>query len=154
MMLVVFHVGEERYALEARQVVEVLPLLEMKRIPNAPNAVAGVFNYRGRATPAIDLSAMLLGREAGKLLSTRIIVIQYPEKEGKLRPLGLVVERVAEVIRRDREDFIKGSKFADAPCAGPLSEDGHGVLLPLGGKNLLNDRLRDILFCDTLEAIP
>jgi len=154
MMFLLFHLGKDRYVLEARHVIEVLPLLELKRIPEAPRGVAGIFNYRGRAVPAIDLSELTLGRKAGELLSTRIIIINYPDESGKFHPLGLIAERATEIIRRETADFIEpGLKFGDAPYLGPVLTDGQGVIQWVHEQRLLTDNVRDILFCETLDVI-
>src|SRR5438445_146788 len=78
MLFLLFKLGKERYALSASRVVEVLPLVDLKQLPQAPNGVAGVFNYRGRPVPALDLCALTLGHSSSELLSTRIIIVNYP----------------------------------------------------------------------------
>lgn len=154
MMFLMFNLGKDRYALEARSVIEVLPLLDLKRIPDAPRGVAGIFNYRGRPVPAIDLSELTLGETAGERLSTRIIIINYPDETGKLHPLGLIAERATEIIRRDTTEFLDpGLKFGDAPYLGPLSTDSRGVIQRVHEQLLLSDKVRDILFCETLDVI-
>ena len=75
MLFLLFQLGRERYALEAGQVAAVLPLLSIKEIPQAPPAVAGLCNYRGRPVPVIDLSELTLGRPAQSRLSTRIVLV-------------------------------------------------------------------------------
>jgi len=40
-----FQIGADCYVLEAAQVVQILPLVEVKRIPGAPAGIAGAFNY-------------------------------------------------------------------------------------------------------------
>src|SRR2546421_10050690 len=75
MLFLLFQLGTDRYALEASRVVEVVPLLELKRLPQAPEGVAGIFNYRGQPVPAVDLCALTLGQPARKRLSTRIIIV-------------------------------------------------------------------------------
>ena len=154
MMFLLFHLGKDRYVLEARHVVEVLPMLELKQIPEAPCGVAGIFNYRGRPVPAIDLSELTLHQPAGKRLSTRIIIINYPDESGKLHPLGLIAERATEIIRRESADFAQpGLKFGDAPYLGPVLTDGQGVIQWVHEQRLLADNVRDILFCETLDVI-
>ena len=103
MLFLLFQLGHDRYALEASRVLEVLPLLELKRLPGAPMGVAGIFNYRGRPVPAVDLSELTLGQPASERLSTRIVVINYPDETGKFQPLGLIAEHATEIIRRDRK---------------------------------------------------
>ena len=41
MLFLLFRLGHDRYALEARRVVEVVPLLALKKIPQAPRGVVG-----------------------------------------------------------------------------------------------------------------
>lgn len=154
MMFLLFHLGKDRYVLEARHVIEVLPLLELKQIPEAPRGVAGIFSYRGRPVPAVDLSQLTFDRPAGKCLSTRIIVINYPDESGKFHPLGLIAERATEIIQRNADDFSQpGLKFGDTPYLGPVLTDSDGVIQWVHDQRLLTDRVRDILFCETAEVV-
>src|SRR5262245_1715017 len=106
MLFLVFHIGNDRYALEARRVVEVVPLLGLKKVPQAPAAFAGIFNYRGRPVPAIDLCQLTLGQPALERLSTRIVVVHYTDSAGEQRLLGLVAERTTDTLRLDPRDFV------------------------------------------------
>lgn len=105
MLFVLFQLGQNRYALDARQVAEVLPLVVVTQIPQAPAAVAGVFNYRGAPVPAIDLSQLTLGRPVRRRLNTRIVLVHYPDVGGAMRLLGLIAERATETLRREPADF-------------------------------------------------
>src|SRR5690606_32186615 len=66
MLFLLFELDGDRYALPARDVVEVLPLVALKQIPDAPPGVAGVMDYRGHAVPVLDLSALVAGRPAAR----------------------------------------------------------------------------------------
>ena len=66
MLFLQFQIGSDRYALEASRVVEVIPLLGLKKIPHAPRGVAGMFNYRGEVVPALDLTALTSGQPAAE----------------------------------------------------------------------------------------
>ena len=155
MMFLLFHLGKDRYVLEARHVIEVLPLLELKKIPEAPRGVAGMFSYRGRPVPAIDLNELTLGQPAAQCLSTRIIIINYPDESGKLHPLGLIAERATEIIRREASEFTQpGLKFGDTPYLGPVLMDGSGVIQWVHDQRLLSDKVRDVLVCETAEVVP
>jgi len=61
MLFLVFQLGPDRYAIEAAQVVEVLPLVNSKHIPRAPLGVAGVFDYHGTPVPLIDFTELAQG---------------------------------------------------------------------------------------------
>jgi chemotaxis-related protein WspB len=152
MLFLLFQLGQDRYALQAGRVIEVLPLVELRKIPDAPRGVAGIFNYRGRPVPAVDLSELTLGQPADPRLSTRIIVINYPDEQGTLHPLGLIAERATEIIERDQRLFLDpGHKLGGAPYLGPVLMDGRGAIQWIHEQRLLPERARDLLFCETLE---
>ena len=113
MLFLQFQLGKDRYALDSSQVVEVLPLLGIKQIPQAPAGVAGAFNYRGKPVPVIDLSELALGRPARLHMSTRIIIVRYPDGNGTQHLLGLIAEKATETVRRDPADFADSGVVND-----------------------------------------
>ena len=70
MLYLLFQIGKDRYAIEARHAVEVLPFVDLEKIPQAlsapsapsqrPRGVAGIFNYRGQPVVAVDLCELTL----------------------------------------------------------------------------------------------
>src|ERR1700744_6229027 len=56
MLFLVFSLGDDRYAIDATLVVEVLPLVNWKSVPGAPRGVAGIIDYRGKPAPLLGLS--------------------------------------------------------------------------------------------------
>jgi chemotaxis signal transduction protein len=77
-----FRLAADRYALEVSRIAEVLPLVDIKPLPRSPEGIAGAFDYRGTPVPVIDLSELTLGQTARALLSTRIILVHYPDGRG------------------------------------------------------------------------
>lgn len=147
MLFILFELGTDRYALDAGQVAEVLPLTRIKQVPQAPAGVAGVLNYRGAPVPVIDLSEMMLGRPAQRRLSTRIILARYPEAGGDTRLLGLIAEKATESMRREAADFVaSGVTNEEAAYLGPVASDGHGLVQWIEVKNLLSAPVREVLF--------
>src|SRR5450759_1803068 len=111
MLFLQFQLGKDRYALDSSQVVEVLPLLSIKQIPQAPVGVAGAFNYRGKPVPVIDVSEQALGRGARLHMSTCIIIVHYPDGNGTLHLLGLIAEKATEAVRLDPTDFTDSVSY-------------------------------------------
>ncbi|NMG76938.1 chemotaxis protein CheW [Aromatoleum diolicum] len=147
MLFLLFQLGNDRYALDTGQVTEVLPLVRLKQIPQAPPAVAGVFDFRGEPVPVVDLSQMALGRPAHCRLSTRIILAHYPDTNGEQRLLGLIAERVTETIRRDPSDFVTTGVDLDAASyLGPVASDARGLIQRVEVDQLLTSAVRDLLF--------
>lgn len=146
MLFVLFQLGRERYALEAARVVEVVPLLALKRFPQSPPGVAGMFIYRGRPSPALDLCELTLGRPANEHLSTRIIIVNYSDAPDQQQLVGLIAERVTQTIRRDRKDFVEaGVALSTAPYLGPVLTDDQGVIQLISTEKLLQENLRDLV---------
>jgi chemotaxis-related protein WspB len=149
MLFVLFQLGKDRYALEASHVVEVVPLLEMKRLPQAPAGVAGIFNYRGRPVPAVDLSTLTLGEPAAERFSTRIIIVNYADGAGKTHLLGLIAERATEMLRKDVKDFVDtGVRLGHAPYLGPILMDDQSPIQWIYEQRLLSEPVRKVLFAE------
>lgn len=107
MLILSFKVGIEHYGAEATQIIEVVPLISLKKIPLADSAIKGLFNYRGLPTPVIDLCQLFEKRDCASSLSTRIILIQ--SKAHNLRPIGLIAEKITEVTKCPEENINHSS---------------------------------------------
>ena len=149
MLYLLFQIGGDRYAIEARQSVEVLPYLALKTIPQSPRGVAGIFNYRGRPFPAVDLSELTLGQPARERLSTRIIVIQYADVTGQTHLLGLIAEQATGMMHREEREFVDARvRSRTAPYLGPVIMDDKGVIQLLRAQHLLAENVRELLFAE------
>ncbi|MBI3900009.1 MAG: purine-binding chemotaxis protein CheW [Gammaproteobacteria bacterium] len=147
MLFLLFQLGNDRYALDVASVAEVLPLVDLKQIPQAPLGVAGVFNYRGAPVPAIDLSQLTLGHAAPRRLSTRLILVRYPDDAGAERLLGLIAERTTQTVRRQPSEFVDTGVSQDgASYLGPVATDAHGLIQWIEVRKLLPASVRDVLF--------
>ena len=138
MLFVLFQLGKNRYALEARRVVEVVPLLALKPLPHAPRGTAGILVYRGQAVPAIDLCLLTMGRAALEHLSTRILLVQHNKTAGASQLIGLIAERVTGTLRRDEKDFMDAGMDPASPFLGPVLMDDQGVIQLLDTQKLLD----------------
>jgi chemotaxis-related protein WspB len=145
MLFLKFRIGGEEYALDAPQIVEILPLLEVTRVPKAPAGIAGLINYRGTPVPVVDLSELTLGRPAQPHISTRLILVRYGE-----HLLGLIAERATEMMRRDAGSFIDSGIASDAaPYLGPFTQDGGRLVRWIKAQNLLPPAISSVLFRQT-----
>jgi chemotaxis-related protein WspB len=103
MQLLSFSVAGQPFAIESRRVIEVLPLVPARPLPRAPDYLAGIFTYRGRLVPLVDLARRLGVAAPPPKLSTRVIVVEFePDGSGPgLIRLGLVAENVVAVRSAD-----------------------------------------------------
>lgn len=151
--MLLFDLGGDRYALDVRQVVEVLPLVRIKQIPRPPRGVAGVVNYRGAPVPVIDLTALMVGRPSRAAMSTRLIMAQYPAGEGPMRVIGLIAEHVTETMRRSDQDFVApGISGGETPYLGRIATDARGIVQLVEVSRLLPSSVRDLLFQQVAEG--
>ena len=144
MLFLLFQLGKDRYALDASRVVEVAPLLAMKRLPQAPKGVAGIFNYRGRPVPAVDLCEMATGAPASERLSTRIIIVTNSDSRGVSQLLGLVAEHATEVLRKDPSEFVDPGT-PHSSYLGPVLMDPKGPIQWVHEQTLLSEPVRSRL---------
>ena len=150
-LFLVFQIGKERYALEAKCVVEVIPLLTLKQVPQGPPGLAGLVNYRGQPIPALDLSLMVLGRPAAETFSTRIIIVRCTGPNAEPRLLGLIAEQATGILRKHPDEFVKtGLEPLEKPFLGPVLMDPGGPIQWVREEQLLCKNVRQLAF----ELVP
>jgi chemotaxis-related protein WspB len=158
MLFLIFELGRDRYALDVRQIAEVLPLVAVKVVPRAPPAMNGLFNYRGQVVPVVDLSQLTLGRPSARRLSTRIVLVHYPDKDGRPHLLGLIAERATQTARHEPSAFAaSGIRNDGASYLGPVVTDARGLLQWIDVRTLLPPSFRDLLFTQPMDdrwALP
>ena len=141
--MLLFYVGDERYAISAKSVVEVVPMVALKKVYHAPEYVAGLFNYRGQIVPVIDLCHLIQNQTCSLHLSTRIIMINYLICDGinnVYRLLGLMAERVTETMNKPETELIPPTITVDASAyLGGIINDEKGMIQYLRIENLLPD---------------
>ncbi|MBD2838112.1 purine-binding chemotaxis protein CheW [Pseudomonas sp. JM0905a] len=147
-----FRMGGDRYALDVHEVVEVLPLRQLKQVPEAPEWVAGVFSHRGALVPVLDLGILAFGQPAQARTSTRLVLVNYP-LEGQSRWLGLILEQATDTLRCHPEEFRDyGLEQGGARYLGPVYQAADGLVQRIRVADLLPDEVRALLFPATEGA--
>jgi len=149
MLFLLFQLGQDRYALDARDLMEILPLVQVKHLPHAPAGIAGMLDYHGDVLPVIDLSALALGRAAVQRISTRILVVAMVGG----RRFALIAERANETLQREAGDFTTTDVTMDAaPYLGPVTRDARGIVQWITPQKLFSTAVFDALFHEVKEA--
>jgi chemotaxis-related protein WspB len=147
MLFLLFQLGQDRYALEANLVVEVLPLVALKALPGAPRGVAGLIDYRGTPVPVIDVSALALGVAAVSRVSTRLLIVRFSSAQGGECSIGLIVERATEMLKCAAGDFrATGVETSGAPYLREVIRDRQGLIQRVDVAAMLGEELRAALF--------
>jgi chemotaxis-related protein WspB len=145
MLFIVFRLGKERYALDARQVIEVIPRLPLRPQPGTPDFVAGLMNFHGKVVPVLDLDTLTLGAPCPGQLSTRIILINYTISSGVKRVLGLVAEAVTDAVKKDPHEFVAVAA-GQSPYLGKIALDDGGMVQCILPEYLLPPEVERLLF--------
>jgi chemotaxis-related protein WspB len=147
MLFILFQIGRDCYALSATTIIQILPLMNLKRVPGAPSAVAGLLNYHGTPVPVIDLNEMILAVPAARRLSTRIILVKYQLEQEHPEALGLIVQQATNMMRCSDRDFIDSGVRSDAaPYLGRVTHDSGGLIQWIEIERLLTPEIRKVLF--------
>ncbi|MGD9610289.1 MAG: chemotaxis protein CheW [Desulfovibrionaceae bacterium] len=143
LQLVTFSIGEEEFGVDILSVQEIIRMMDITKVPRAPDFVEGVINLRGKVIPIIDLRKRfgLSTRDHDK--HTRIIVIEINNMI-----VGFVVDSVSEVLRipastvEPPPPVVSGLESEYISGVGKL-EDRLLILLDLN--KLLSGEERDML---------
>ncbi len=140
MLMLVFYVGKNLYAIESSRVVEVIPRVAYREVHHVPEYVSGVFNYRGSIVPVIDLCQLIRGTPSKAYLSTRVMMVSYLRPDGILRYIGLMAERVIETLDKSEAEFKDaGIQANEAAYLGGMITDKKGMIQRIRLEQLFSD---------------
>jgi purine-binding chemotaxis protein CheW len=105
-----FFLGEEEYAFEVHRVREILGESQLTPVPGSHPSIRGVLNRRGEVIPVIDLRARLGLDEMVEAGKPCIIILLT----ASLAPVGVAVDRVADVLDISESDLSSPSNFLTA----------------------------------------
>lgn len=94
--LATFYVGEALCGMDILKVQEINKLMEMTKVPQAPDYVMGILNLRGQIVTIIDLGKKLGLSEISVDESSRNIIVNSDNEY-----IGLLVSRIGDVVEAD-----------------------------------------------------
>lgn len=129
MLVLLFETAGGRYAIEATQIVEVVPFVNLKKMPRAQGAISGLANYRGRLLPVIDLSILLEGVASETMVSTRILISKNPFAGAESQTLlGLIAPRTVETFRSKAKNKTSGVLMDEEIYNGAIASNTKGLV--------------------------
>jgi chemotaxis-related protein WspB len=142
-LMLLLSAGQDHYAIDARQVAEIVASVELTPLPGAPNGVAGLVNYHGRLWPVVDLCRLTLGCDCQRLLSTRIVLVHFPPAAPTAGLVGLRAEHVTDGVWADPADLTCAEGgFGDAVYLRRISGRRTEMVAVLCLDRILPDALR------------
>jgi purine-binding chemotaxis protein CheW len=95
--ILTFLIGEEEYGVALTEVREIIEYTAATKVPNSPYFIRGVINLRGSVVPVVDLAAKF-GFDGLPVTKRTCIIIAEIEHEGKKILIGMIVDRVNQVL--------------------------------------------------------
>jgi len=92
--LVVFSLCNEIYGVEILDVWEIIETGEITMVPNAPNFLKGIINFRSNIVPVIDLEKRFRLQREGDYTGNHIMIVRIGDNV-----FGLLVDEVTNVLR-------------------------------------------------------
>ncbi len=99
-----FTVNKELFAINVTKVLEVLQKQPITQVPNAPESIKGIINFRGEIIPVFETRVKFNfpPREEG---DTYVIIVLDLTQESQQLRAGAIVDRVRDVIEIDPSEI-------------------------------------------------
>lgn len=98
MLMLKFYVDNSTYACDCEPIIEVIPVVNLQSIPQAPYYIVGMANFGGTPIPILDFCELMIKRPCDNKMSTRIILLKNPDATASLQTLGLMAENVTQIF--------------------------------------------------------
>jgi chemotaxis-related protein WspB len=149
MLALCFRANGKRYAIAAREVVEVLPRKRLRELVGAPKAVLGLLPFRGMMVPVVDVSQLLGGLGTELRFSSRLIVVEVKDA-GEQRFIALQADDVTDLVRANQAE--PGLNLANARYLGEHLVDIDELPQLLNAEYILPQELRTLFFAQQNAA--
>jgi len=150
MLLLSFDIGEEKYAIDTNNVIEITPLVNLKTVPGSLHSICGLLNYHGTSVPVVDINLLCDKSNKADTLTTRIIIVNYHDKH----VIGIKADNVTETLRANEANFkSSGIQLKTNNFLGDISEHDNSFLQLVNIDQLLSDDVRNSLFPEDISAL-
>lgn len=102
-----FIVADEEYGVDVLSVQEIIRYRKPTIIPNTPESVKGVINFRGEVVPVIDLRKKFSFEDREYNMFTVIIIIEVLNKI-----IGIIVDQVSDILSFSEGDIQESLDFS------------------------------------------
>ncbi len=94
MQFIIFRLGSEYFATETEKIQNISDMMQITKVPTAPEHIKGLINLRGSIKPLVDISMLLDIKTEGN--QENIIILKLDDEE-----VGIAVDEVVEVVEID-----------------------------------------------------
>lgn len=132
-----FYIGDTLYGLPLTNVVEIIGVQPIAKVPGTPAYVKGIINLRGGIVPLVDVRLKFGQLEKEYDEFTNVIITVLGEMT-----VGLVVDRVANVVRSENVNISSLPEFSTVNnnrYMTSVSKMGNQLIMNLNCETILED---------------
>src|SRR5690554_585746 len=132
---VIFKLNNEEYAIDIMNVKEISEYIEPIKVPNSPDFVEGIINYRDHVVPVINLHEKFDISPCSVTSDTRIIIFALNNKQ-----IGLLVDDASQVLTIDNNHIEPAPSIImslDTDFIGGIGKVNDRMVIILDIENLL-----------------
>lgn len=107
-----FILDEDCFGAEISAIQEVIEYRKVTAVPRTPEFMLGVINLRGQVIPVVDLRRYFSLNIKPTSVDSCIIIIEI-EIDGERSPIGLLADRVKEVVELSLDDVKPAPKLGN-----------------------------------------
>ncbi|BDU50150.1 chemotaxis protein CheW [Haliovirga abyssi] len=130
MKVVSFELGEEKYAVQVKEIGEIIRVPKIEEVPNAEEYIEGVINLRGDIVPILNFNVKFKLPQKKLDEDSNILIIREEEQN-----VGILVDKVDEVINLNENKIVEAPELS----IGIPKESFIGVVNYLGKLLILLD---------------
>src|SRR5690349_18957621 len=128
----IFRLGQELFAADVNNVLEILQIPKITKVPRSPEFMRGVINLRGSVLPVVD-ARIKFGLPAAEDTVDTCIIVMRVEIEGRVLTVGAVTDGVLEVREIAAEEVqaapTVGSAYHTDPVQGMVEREGDFIIM-------------------------
>lgn len=122
--LALVRMGGRSCAIPCSAIVEIVPRVELRAVPDAPPGVLGAMNLRGRVVPVVDIRSRVAESDVSETPYQHLVVVEH---EG--RRVGLAVDEVKDVFDVSPDAIERPAELAGRPGPGVVRVDEELVVV-------------------------
>jgi len=126
-----FLLGQELFAVNVKNVLEVLEQQQITRVPKSPDHILGIINFRGEILPVVSTHLKFGFTDSEPSLKTYVIVYDLSREEGHCLVAATAdgVKDVIEVLPDEIKPVPEmGVQFDSRFLQGAVIRDNHFIL--------------------------
>lgn len=100
-----FRIGHEVFAVDVKQVLEILQVPQITRVPRSPAFMRGVINMRGNVLPVVDSRIKFDLEKMADTVDTSIVVLSLRLSQEEIK-VGVLVDAVEQVFEMPEDELL------------------------------------------------